>query len=62
MDCTLCYQAPVTNPEHKDRGTKEPLCEECYWGMDQTLDEAGNILPEVLFFKGDDDEEVLPDA
>jgi hypothetical protein len=23
--------------------------------MDQTLDEQGNILPEVLFFKGDDD-------
>lgn len=52
-DCTCCYQKPVTNPRHKDRATKLPLCEECYYGMDQTLDERGNIRPEVLFYRGD---------
>lgn len=55
--CTCCLQRPVTNPEHKDRSSGsrgQPLCEDCYYGMDQSLDEHGNLLPEVLFFKGDD--------
>ena len=54
QDCMSCLQRPVTNPEHKDRASGEPLCEECYYGMDQTLDEHGNIRPEVLFYKNDD--------
>ena len=54
LDCPSCLQRSVTNPKHKDRDTGEPLCEECYYGMDQTLDEHGNILPEALFFAGAD--------
>lgn len=55
-DCTSCLQHPVTDPKAIDRGTRLLLCEECYCGMDQTLDEDGNIYPEALFYKGDDDE------
>ena len=57
-DCPSCLQRPVTNLEHKDRSNGpsngEPLCDECYYGMDQTLDEQGNIRPEVLFHVGED--------
>ncbi len=60
IDCTSCLQRPVTNPEHTDHSNSpskgQPLCEDCYYGMDQTLDEQGNIRPEALFYKGDDDE------
>ncbi len=59
-DCACCLQNPVTNPEHKDRSNgpsnAQPLCEACYYGMDQSLDEHGNLLPEALFFTQDDDE------
>ncbi|KKN07169.1 hypothetical protein LCGC14_1069880 [marine sediment metagenome] len=58
LDCTSCSQRPVTNPEHKERGTGLLLCEECYCGMDQTLDEHGNIRPEVLFYTGSDDDSI----
>lgn len=57
IDCTCCFQRPAVDPKHKDRATGLPLCEECYYGMDQTLDEQGNIYPEVLFYMGDDEVE-----
>ncbi len=53
--CTCCLQRPVTDLGKKDRKTGEPLCDECYSGMEQSTDEQGNLLPEALFYTQEPD-------
>jgi len=55
-DCTSCLQRPITDTAHKDWSTGLPLCEDCYCGMEQTLNPNGTIRADVLFYKPEDDE------